>query len=152
MPNLHRPPDTRQFCLCHVRRCELSLETVWQSLNSQPIDHTRRVAFSEEVQVQSQAYATAHSVFTCLSFAWRTPSLRVGGRAARRGCRTGLRRGGGGRQAGAAVLSCLVWRCESALKRTAHSNTVLIRQRPRRLYSRATSHTHRHTHESKTFN
>jgi len=46
---------------------------------------------------------------TCLHFAWRKTSLRVGGRAARRSC---LRRGGGGRQAGAAVLSCLVWRCE----------------------------------------
>ena len=45
----------------------------------------------------------------CLHFAWRTTSLRVGGRVARRSC---LRRGGGGRQAGAAVLSCLVWRCE----------------------------------------
>ena len=37
-------------------------------------------------------------------------SLRVGGRAARRSCRPGLRRGGGGRQAGATVVSCLVWR------------------------------------------
>ena len=46
-----------------------------------------------------------------LHFAWRTTSLRVGGRAARRSCLPGLRRGGG-RQAGAAVLSCLVWRCE----------------------------------------
>jgi len=39
MPNSHRRPyTTRQCCLCRVRRCELSLETVWQSLNSQPID------------------------------------------------------------------------------------------------------------------
>ena len=38
--------------------------------------------------------------------------LRVGGRAARSSCLSGLRRGGGGRLAGAAVLSCLVWRCE----------------------------------------
>jgi len=38
-------------------------------------------------------------------FAWRTTSLRVGGRAARRSCLPGLRRGGGGRQASAAVLS-----------------------------------------------
>ena len=44
----------------------------------------------------------------CLHFA---TSLRVGGRAARRSCLPGLRRGGG-RQAGAAVLSCLVCRCE----------------------------------------
>jgi len=51
MPNSHRPPDTtRQCCLCRVRRCELSLETVWQSLHSQPIDHPSRVAFSGEVQ------------------------------------------------------------------------------------------------------
>jgi len=35
MPNSHRLPDTtRQCLLCRVRRCELSLETVWQSLNS----------------------------------------------------------------------------------------------------------------------
>ena len=43
------PPDTRQCCLCRVRRCELSLETVWQRLNSQPIDHPRRVTFSKDV-------------------------------------------------------------------------------------------------------
>ena len=47
----------------------------------------------------------------CLHFAWRTTSLCVVGRAARRSCLPGLRRGGGGRQAGATVLSCLVWRC-----------------------------------------
>ena len=46
----------------------------------------------------------------CLHFAWHTTSLRVGGRAARRSCLAGLRRGGGDRQAGATVLSCLVWR------------------------------------------
>ena len=78
MPSSHRPPDTTtQCCLCRVRRCELSLETVWQSLNSQPIDHPRRAAFSREDYVQS--YAAVHSVFT---FLWRTTSLRVGGRAA----------------------------------------------------------------------
>jgi len=38
-------------------------------------------------------------------------SLRVDGRAARRGCLCSLRRGGG-RQAGATVSSCLMWRCE----------------------------------------
>ena len=33
MSSSHRPPDTtRRSCLCRVRRCELSLETVWQSL------------------------------------------------------------------------------------------------------------------------
>jgi len=41
----------------------------------------------------------------CLHFAWRATSLRVGGRAARRSCLSGLRRGGGGRQVGATVLS-----------------------------------------------
>jgi len=62
MPNSHRPPDTtRRSCLCRVRRCELSLEAVWQSLNSQPIDHPRRVMFSEEVYGSSHH---AHSVFT----------------------------------------------------------------------------------------
>jgi len=35
MPISHRPPDTtKQCCLCRVGRCELSLETVWQSLNN----------------------------------------------------------------------------------------------------------------------
>jgi len=35
MPNSHRSPDkTRQSCLCRVRRCELNVETVWQSLDS----------------------------------------------------------------------------------------------------------------------
>jgi len=48
----------------------------------------------------------------CLHFAWRTTSLRVGGLAARRSCQPGLRRGGGGRQAGAAVLSGVTRRCE----------------------------------------
>ena len=45
----------------------------------------------------------------CLHFARRTTSLCVGGRAARRRCLPGLHRGGGGRQAGATVLSCLVF-------------------------------------------
>jgi len=48
-------------------------------------------------------YITRQLTGTCLQFAWRTTSLRVGGRAARRSC---LRRGGGGRQAGATVVSC----------------------------------------------
>jgi len=35
MPTPLRPPvATRQCCLCRVGRCELSLETVWQSLDS----------------------------------------------------------------------------------------------------------------------
>jgi len=47
---IHTARQTRQDgAVCRVRRCELSLETVRQSLNSQPIDHRRRVAFSEEV-------------------------------------------------------------------------------------------------------
>ena len=52
----------------------------------------------------------------CLHFAWRRLQRRcvwaVG--AARRSC---LRRGGGGRQAGATVLSCLAWRCELASRK-----------------------------------
>jgi len=52
----------------------------------------------------------------CLHFACRTTPC-VSGRAARRSCLPGLRRGGGGgRQAGAAVLSCLAWRCELAFR------------------------------------
>jgi len=47
-----------------------------------------------------------------------TASLRVGGRADRRRCLPGLRRGGGGRQAGATVLLCLAWRCENAFSST----------------------------------
>ena len=39
----------------------------------------------------------------------------------RRSCLPGLRRGGGGRQAGATILSCLVWRCELTLTRIAAS-------------------------------
>jgi len=45
------------------------------------------------------------------TFSWHRTSLRVGGRAAGRSCLPGLCRGGG-RLAGAAVLSCLVWPCE----------------------------------------
>ena len=56
-------------------------------------------------------YITRQLTGTCLQFAWRTTSLRVGGRAARRSC---LRRGGGGRQAGATVVSCPVRRSEVA--------------------------------------
>ena len=39
-------------------------------------------------------------------------SLRVGGRAARHSYLPGLRRGGGSRQAGVTVLSCLMCQCE----------------------------------------
>ena len=38
-----------------------------------------------------------------------TVAVCVGGRETRRSCLPGLRRGGGGRQAGATVLSCRVW-------------------------------------------
>ena len=58
----------------------------------------------------------------CLHCAWRTTSLRVGGRAARRSCRPGLSRGGGGRQAGATVSS---WRCELTL-----TVAPMLRSRP----------------------
>jgi len=62
--------------------------------------------------VKNFAFSHTQQSTACLHFARRTTSLRVGGRAARRSCLPGLHRGGGGRQAGAAVLSCLVWRCE----------------------------------------
>jgi len=133
MPNSHRPPDTtRRSCLCRARRCELSLETVWQSLKSQPIDHT-----------------AVHSVLT---FSWRTTSLR--GVAARRSCLPGLRRGGGGRQAGATVLSCLVRtdrptsafcvgvRPAVALRRPTYSDTNQTQNAPVWLSGRLNSHCH----------
>jgi len=56
-----------------------------------------------------------------------TTSLRVGGRAARRSCMSGLRRGGGGRQAGAAVLSCLVWRCELTARQVRSASECVRR-------------------------
>jgi len=62
----------------------------------------------------------------CLHFAWCTTSLRVGGRAARRSCLPGLRCGGG-RLAGAAVLSCLVWRCE-LIARQVRSASECVRR------------------------
>ena len=65
----------------------------------------------------------------CLHFAWRTTSLRVGGLAARRSCLPGLRRDGGGRQAGAAVLSCLVWRCELAFRPPGSLNSSVTHAR-----------------------
>ena len=71
-PNSHRPPDTTTR-LCRVRQCPLSLETVAWSL-------IKKFRFSHMQQ------STA-----CLHFAWRTTSLRVGGRAARRSCLRGLR-------------------------------------------------------------
>ena len=64
----------------------------------------------------------AHGVF----FVTRTTSLRVGGRAARRSCLPGLRRGGG-RQAGAIVLSCLVWRCELTTRQVRSASECVRR-------------------------
>ena len=84
MSNSHRPP-------------------VWQSLNS------RQITLIAWRLVKKFRFTHMQQSTACLHFAWRTTSLRVGGRAARRSC---LRRGGGGRQAGATVLSCLMWRCE----------------------------------------
>jgi len=84
MSNSHRPP-------------------VWQSLNS------RRITLIAWRLVKKFRFTHMQQSTACLHFASRTTSLRVGGRAVRRSC---LRRGGGGRQAGATVLSCLMWRCE----------------------------------------
>jgi len=73
----------------------------------------------------------------CLHFAWRTTSLRVGGRAARRSC---LRRGGGGRQAGATV--CLVWcdgvNCVGPTAVQVHSASECVRRSHRQCLRRPT--------------
>ena len=63
------------------------------------------MAFSEEVWT----YAT---VFTFLRVVQRRCVWAVGGGVH---CLPGLRRGGGGRQAGATVFSCLVWLCDLSL-------------------------------------
>ena len=50
--SIHTASQTRQesaVCVVSGGGCKLSLETVWQSLNSLPIDHPRRMASSEEV-------------------------------------------------------------------------------------------------------
>jgi len=99
--------DKTVLCVSCQTLSELSLKTVWQSLNTSEqlavlwhdsitvmlnyaknsdvimtaIDHLHLVVFSEEVSVKS--YATVHSVFT-VHFAWHTMLLRVGGRAASR--------------------------------------------------------------------
>jgi len=66
--------------------------------------------------VKKFTFSRMQQTTACLHFACRTTPC-VSGRAARRSCLPGLRRGsGGGRQAGAAVLSCLAWRCELALR------------------------------------
>ena len=98
----------------------------------------------------------------CSYFAWLTTSLRVGGWTA--SCLPGLCRGG--RQAGATVLSCLVWRCELslpyrptnafcvgvrpavALHRPTHSDTDLTQNPPVRRSGRLNSH--RHARHDKT--
>jgi len=71
-------------------------------------------------------------VFT---FSCRTTSLRVSDRAARRSCLPGLRCGGGGRQAGAAVLSCLVWRCEMTAGQVRSASECVRRTLRRRTHS-----------------
>jgi len=79
----------------HIRQCELSLETVWQSLNSWLVDHPRRVAFKFRFSHMQQFTACLHF---CVTY-----DVRVGGRSARCSCLPDLRRGGG-RQAGARVV------------------------------------------------
>jgi len=96
----------------------------------------------------------------CLHCAWRTTSLRVGDRAARSSCLPGLHRGGGGRQAGAAVLSCLVWRCEltagqvrSASECVRRSHCAARRtptQTGHRTHLSGRLSSHRHTRQDKT--
>jgi len=71
MPSLHRPPNiTRQSCLCRIRWCELSLETVWRSLN---------VAWHLHVAKKfrpSRMQQSLHLHRVCI-FAWHTTSLLV---------------------------------------------------------------------------
>jgi len=62
MPTSHRSPDTtKRSCLCRVGRCGLSLETVWQSLNSQLRDHLHRVTFSEKFRPSLVICCTHHA-------------------------------------------------------------------------------------------
>ena len=94
------------------------------------------------------------------TFSWRTTSLRVGGRAARSGCLPGLRRGGGGRLAGATVLSCLVWRCELTSGQVRSASECVRRSHCAARYTPTTQNalvgwwgrlnSHRHTRHDKT--
>ena len=154
MPNSHRTPDkTRRSCLlCRVRRCKLSVETVRQSPNSQLINV---VAWR---LVKQFRFSYMQQSTSCLHFAWRTTSLRVGGRVARRSCLPGLRCGGG-RQAGATVLSCLVCPCELSRRDKCNASECVRRSHcaarhtptqnaPIWLSGRLSSH--RHTRHDKT--
>jgi len=81
--------------------------------------------------------------------------------AARRSCLHGLRRGGGGRQAGVTDLLCIVWRCELtagqvrsgvgvrpavALRRPIHFDTDRTQNAPVWRSGRLSSHRH-NTHD-----
>ena len=77
---------------------------------------TQRTPCLRACLVKKFTFSRMQQTTACLHFACRTTPC-VSGRAARRSCLPGLRRGGGGgRQAGAAVLSCLAWRRELALR------------------------------------
>ena len=93
---------------CHVRQCEPSLETAWQSLNS-----SLSIVVAWRL-VKMFRFSHMQQSTACLCSAWSTMSVRVGSQAARYSCLTGLGLGGS-RQAGITVLSCLVWQCELSL-------------------------------------
>jgi len=101
----HPPYTTRWSCLCHMRQCEFSRPSgkVWTV--------SRWIILVVWHLVKKFRFSHMQQSTACLHFAWCTTSLRVGGRVARHSWLPGLCRGGG-RQAGATVLSCLVWRCE----------------------------------------
>jgi len=98
--------------LCHVRQCEPSLETAWQSLNS-----SLSIVVAWRL-VKMFRFSHMQQSTACLRSAWSTMSVRVGSQAARYSCLTGLGLGGS-RQAGVTVLSCLVWQCELRQVRSA---------------------------------
>jgi len=130
MLNSHRPTDTTgRSCLCRVRWCELNLETVWQSLISQPIDHSRRLTFSEEVYAYShmQQSSRPQRVYIlrgvqrrCVWVVWR---LGV-----------------------AACLACV----EAAAARPLRPPDALRRRPDRELYVRTWLNSHRHTRHDNT--
>jgi len=105
MPNSHRPPDnTRRSCLCRIRRCELSLDSRDRLAKSEQLADPRRVAFSR----RSSGYVICSSPQRAYILGGVQRRCVSGGGATRRSCLPGVRRGGGGRQAGAR-RSSLVW-------------------------------------------
>jgi len=147
MSDSHHPPDTtRQCCLCRVGRCELSLETVWwQSLNSWPIDHPRRVAFRSIGLVicnsPQRVYNLRRGQRRCL---WAV--AEAVDRQARQSCLvlSGLAMWVDRRTS----AFCVGVRLAVALRRPTHSDTDQTQNAPAWLSGRLSSH--RHTTHDKT--